>query len=192
MCWGAEVANPGGEREEGVLRLDRRGGRDGRGAAGAADAQHGTRARDRKGGGDSGDGLVLRHSFEGQPGSVGLARAAAKHFLGALEAARPPADAQAVGDILLAVSELVTNVVRHTAGPGLLVMTHQEGAVRIVVRDTGTACVPPPGRVPRLDGRGGLGWPMLRALATALTVVPLPDGKEIHADLPWPARREAP
>lgn len=152
---GSEGNSSGGDGEEGVLRLDRR------------------------------DGFVLRHSFDARPGSVGLARDAAALFLGALADTSPSNDERVAGDILLAVSELVTNVVRHTAGTGTLVMAYREGQVQIVVRDTSTAS-PPADRPPRLDGRGGLGWPLLQALAASLTVVPLSDGKEIHAHVTWP------
>lgn len=156
------MKKPGEDEGEGVLRLDRT------------------------------DGFVLRHSFDARPGSVGTARDAAERFLGALSATRPPADARAAGDIVLVVSELVTNVVRHTAGPGTLVMAYREGLVRVVVRDTGTAWGPSLRQVVRLDGRGGLGWPLVQALADDVAVVPLTDGKEIHADMPWATEEGAP
>ncbi|MBY8877335.1 ATP-binding protein [Actinacidiphila acidipaludis] len=139
-----------------------------------------------------GSDLLLRHSFEAESGSIAMARYAVKRFLDALDARCPSTETRAAGDVLLAVSELVTNVVRHTTGPGLLVMSYREGLVTIVVRDSSTEPVRSPERVTRLDGRGGLGWPLLQELTTALAVVPLVDGKEIHAHLPWPTERSDP
>ncbi|MFG3226901.1 ATP-binding protein [Kitasatospora sp. NPDC048194] len=129
----------------------------------------------------------VRHVFDGRHGSIGAARAVTRDFLAALHRARPSDDPRAADNILLAVSELVTNAVRHTAGPGRLHIDFSEdGRVRVTVSDTSTA-VPEP-RQPQPDGTGGYGWPLLEKLADALTVVPHESGKHIHAALPWPGR----
>jgi serine/threonine-protein kinase RsbW len=95
---------------------------------------------------------VLRHA-------VAEAAAAA----GATEAQR--------GDIALAVSEALGNVVRHAyadatrPGPMLLAVSAAPGAFEVEVRDEGC------GMRPRLDSPGaGLGLAMISALASELTM----------------------
>lgn len=129
---------------------------------------------------------TLRHSFTGGPGSVAAARDAAQGFLCALADAAPAAGPHCADDVLIAVSELVGNVVRHTAGPGRLCLDYDTGLVHITVADT--SHTRPLTRVHSLDGGGGIGWPLVNRLARMLTVTDLPGGKEIHAWLPWHTR----
>lgn len=92
--------------------------------------------------------------------SIGTARELARKFL--LEAEPAMADG-AVDDVLLAVSELVTNAVRYAPGPCTLEVTVDERQVRIGVTDASR--VMPVLKPPQYNGSGGLGLHMLRSLA---------------------------
>jgi anti-sigma regulatory factor (Ser/Thr protein kinase) len=92
--------------------------------------------------------------------SISSAREHARRFL--LDAA-PDIPARTVANALLAVSELVTNAVLHTAGPYTLEITLDERGLCIGVTDTSK--IPPIPKQPEYDGTGGLGLHMLQALA---------------------------
>ena len=98
--------------------------------------------------------------LQGGAESIGTAREHTRKFLAEAEPAM--ADG-AVDDVLLAVSELVTNAVRHAPGPCTLEIALDEQQVRIGVTDTST--VMPVLKSPQYNGSGGLGLHMLRALA---------------------------
>jgi anti-sigma regulatory factor (Ser/Thr protein kinase) len=97
--------------------------------------------------------------LEGGAGSIGKAREHARRFLADAESAIPD---RTVADVLLAVSELVTNAVMHAPGPCTLEITLNRRQVYIGVTDT-SGVLPVP-RPPEYDGSGGLGLHMLRAL----------------------------
>ncbi|GGV49491.1 hypothetical protein GCM10010495_79080 [Kitasatospora herbaricolor] len=130
----------------------------------------------------SGVQALLCVAFDGGSGTCVHARENAAAFLATLAPARRD---EAVGEVLLVVSELVTNAVRHAPGPVVLALNAGTGIVRITVRDTSTARPAP--RTPDLvGGTGGFGWTtIIQRLATDIRVVPYPGGKEIHAVLPW-------
>jgi anti-sigma regulatory factor (Ser/Thr protein kinase) len=94
---------------------------------------------------------------------------------------------QRVGDVKLAVSEAVSNVVRHAYGrrePGQVIATAHvdSGLLRIVIADTGG------GMAPRSDSPGlGLGLPLMAHLADAIDVVRKARGTEIHLSFACPA-----
>jgi len=94
---------------------------------------------------------------------------------------------QRVGDVKLAVSEAVSNVVRHAYGrrePGQVIATAHvdSGLLRIVIADTGG------GMAPRSDSPGlGLGLPLMAHLADAIDVVRKAPGTEIHLSFACPA-----
>jgi anti-sigma regulatory factor (Ser/Thr protein kinase) len=126
----------------------------------------------------------VRADFDGHSSTVARARDAADAFLTALARTTPPARQQTRDDVLLVVSELVTNAVRHTPGPFTLCLIPASDGVRITVRDTSTT--PPRPRTPDVDGgAGGFGWPIVQRLAHHVEVRLRPGGKEIHAVLPW-------
>ena len=126
----------------------------------------------------------LRVDLDGHPGAIAWARDAADAFLTTLAQSMPPAGDRARDDVLLVVSELVTNAVRHAPGPLTLRLAHVVNGVRVSVRDTGAAL--PRFRSGDLEGgTGGFGWSIVRRLAHSLEVVPQQDGKEVHAVLPW-------
>lgn len=93
---------------------------------------------------------------------------------------------QRVGDVKLAVSEAVSNVVRHAYSrckPGQVIATaHVDGGMlRIVIADTGA------GMAPRSDSPGlGLGLPLMAHLADAINVVRKAPGTEIHLTFACP------
>jgi serine/threonine-protein kinase RsbW len=93
---------------------------------------------------------------------------------------------QRVGDVKLAVSEAVSNVVRHAYGrckPGQVIATAHvdSGLLRIVIADTGA------GMAPRSDSPGlGLGLPLMAHLADAINVVRKAPGTEIHLTFACP------
>ncbi|MEV6397452.1 ATP-binding protein [Streptomyces sp. NPDC051907] len=107
------------------------------------------------------------------------ARRAARDFLDAL---RPPLPADRREDVLLIVSELVTNAVRHAPSPYALVLTADVGALDIAVAD-GSPVAPAPRSPDLTDGTGGMGWHIAECLGAALSTEPLADGKRVHATL---------
>ncbi|NUK01519.1 ATP-binding protein [Streptomyces lunaelactis] len=81
--------------------------------------------------------------------------------------------------VLLVVSELVTNAVRHTAGWWRLHLT--AGQDTLVVEMDDSSPLPPVPREPDFTGGGGFGWHMVLQLAGRVEVCPLPDGKRVQA-----------
>ncbi|MTE21839.1 ATP-binding protein [Streptomyces sp. TRM43335] len=126
----------------------------------------------------------LRADFDGHPGTIARARDAAGAFLTSLARSTPPARERSRDDVLLVVSELVTNAVRHAPGPLTLCLTFVSGLIQVTVRDTSTDA-PRPRRADLNSGTGGFGWSIVERVAERFQVRPLPDGKEIHAFLPW-------
>ena len=92
-----------------------------------------------------------------------------------------------VGDVKLAVSEAVSNVVRHAyareeRGQVIATAHVDSGVLRIVIADTGG------GLAPRSDSPGlGLGLPLMAHLADAINVVRKAAGTEIHLTFACPA-----
>ncbi len=118
--------------------------------------------------------------FEGQAGSIALARDLASAFVRELSADwQVQVSPMAAGDLMLVVSELVTNVERHAPGPCLLELESDGGSVLVTVWDTSTD---PPLRLPRDPQRiGGHGLEIVDRLSEVLTVEGVPVGKRIRA-----------
>ncbi|MFF2254956.1 ATP-binding protein [Streptomyces sp. NPDC058142] len=116
-----------------------------------------------------------------RPQKAADARDAASGFLACLHPAPPTPTAQ---DLLLLVSELVTNARRHAGTVTALHLSADRRHIHVTVDDPSPAH--PQDRSPDLSGgAGGIGWPMIRRLARTLTVHPQPGGgKSIHATLP--------
>ncbi|MFJ8569329.1 ATP-binding protein [Streptomyces sp. NPDC093514] len=117
-----------------------------------------------------------RVDFNGAPGCIAEARETADAFLRHHCA---PVPGTFHGDVLLVVSELVTNAVRHAPGPFALGLGLLPDGIEITVRDT-SPC-PPRSRTP--DRTGGRGWTIVQTLAHRVRVVPCHDGKTVHAEL---------
>ncbi|MFF0203662.1 ATP-binding protein [Streptomyces sp. NPDC005017] len=119
----------------------------------------------------------------GSPSAVGSA-AAARQYVRDLVRERwrgpsGPAGEQAVVDLLLVVSELVTNAIRHGGGLARFEVTPVAEGVRLEVHDhSGT--VPPAafghGTFPQPDASGGFGWPLIIRLAREIHVERRPEG----------------
>ncbi|MEV4242065.1 ATP-binding protein [Streptosporangium canum] len=108
-----------------------------------------------------------RREFPGEVASVPAARAWA-HGLLAVRLAPPALD-----DVLLLLSEVITNAVTHsdscrTAGGRVTVhLTHDPGAVHVEVTDDGSTTSTPAVHVPDADSDGGRGLWLVDLLATA-------------------------
>jgi stage II sporulation protein AB (anti-sigma F factor) len=108
----------------------------------------------------------LRRSFPAEPGAPALARHAVRAFLAARGA-----DPAVLGDIMLAVSEVVTNCVVHAyrgASSGEVAMeAHHRGDTLVLsVVDQGG------GMAPRHDSPGlGLGLPLVGRVAERVDII---------------------
>ncbi|GAA2764547.1 ATP-binding protein [Streptomyces paradoxus] len=133
---------------------------------------------------------VRRLSFDGESGVVPLARDFTRQALyawGWLPAAS--ADQRAAAeDVLLVVSELVTNACLHAEGPDQLRITCDNKVIRVEVTDRGTGQPAP--RTPHRAGRpGGHGMFIVQRLCLDWGVVRTPgvSGKTVWAELGAPA-----
>lgn len=95
----------------------------------------------------------------------------------------PTPSAHTSQNLVLVVSELVTNSLRHAGEVSSLQLRADRRSLRIVVKDPSPA--QPQDRTPDLTGRtGGFGWPMIQRLAERVTVRPrVGGGKTILAVL---------
>ncbi|QEV18463.1 ATP-binding protein [Streptomyces alboniger] len=143
-----------------------------------------------RGSGESAARQVRRLSLNGASGIVPLARdytRQALHAWGWLPA--DGADRQAAAeDVLLVVSELVTNACLHAEGPDELWLSCDGKVLRIEVSDKGAGQPAP--RTPHRAGRpGGHGMFIVQRLCLDWGVVRNPDatGKTVWAELGAPA-----
>jgi serine/threonine-protein kinase RsbW len=111
---------------------------------------------------------TIRRSFPADQGAPGVARRAMRDFLGS-------ADPRALSDVLLAVSEVVTNCVvhgyRNRPGGEVAIEARRSGhRLHLSIADRGG------GMAPRLDSPGlGLGLPLVARLAHRVDIS-APDG----------------
>ncbi|WP_327233266.1 ATP-binding protein [Streptomyces sp. NBC_01317] len=117
---------------------------------------------------------------DARPADAAEARALARSFLDGHAAPE-----HTLADVLLVVSELVTNAVRHAGGVTAFRVAARPGAVEIVVQDASP--VPPVTKEHRGQWLpGGYGWPLVNRLAE-VTVVSLGDaGKIVRASMRHP------
>lgn len=87
--------------------------------------------------------------------------------------------------VLLVVTELVTNAVRHTAGWWRLRLT--AGRDTLVIKIDDSSPLPPVAREPDFGGAGGFGWHMVQRLAGRVEVCRRPYGKTVQAMWTRPA-----
>ncbi|MGW3667608.1 ATP-binding protein [Streptomyces sp. NPDC005141] len=98
------------------------------------------------------------------------------------------ASQEAVIDLLLVVSELVTNAIRHGDGLAGFEATVTDGGVRLAVRDNSDV-IPVhaygTGEIPKTHQVNGYGWPLIIRLSRAVAIEPCPEGgKTIHVFVP--------
>lgn len=117
-------------------------------------------------------------NLDGASGCIAAARNATSAFL---DDQAPPTRPTYHDDVLLVVSELVTNAVRHAPGPLIFGLTLLRDGIEITVRDTDPRTPAP--RTPDLDG--GRGWPIVQSLARDVQVFLHDDGKTVRAELAW-------
>ncbi|WP_434597971.1 ATP-binding protein [Streptomyces sp. A5-4] len=115
------------------------------------------------------------------PAGISRARQAARAFTDHLT---PAPDPDMADTLVLVVSELVTNALRHGGGYYTLKLSAGPDTVSAAVSDPNPSH--PRERAPDLNGgSGGFGWHMIRRLTDHLTITPSPGGgKTIHAHLP--------
>ncbi|MFD6186223.1 ATP-binding protein [Streptomyces goshikiensis] len=92
---------------------------------------------------------------------------------------------QTVDDVLLTVSELVTNAHVHARSSAQLVMTWDESCLHIAVHDAST--VFPTVREPSIERDGGRGMFLIDALADHWEARSCPEGKMVMACFRPPA-----
>ncbi|MFE0517003.1 ATP-binding protein [Streptomyces sp. NPDC058964] len=118
--------------------------------------------------------------YTGEPGCIAEARTFAARFLEQLRTEWCAAiDDRADGELLLVVSELVTNADRHSNGPYILELEGTDTAVAVCVYDSSVAL---PRRFPRDPQRiGRHGLEIVHALASEVTAERIPVGKRVRA-----------
>lgn len=104
-----------------------------------------------------------------------LARRAAVRFV---RARCPWAD---VHDVLLVVSELLGNAVRHTDDGGWLLRIASRRPEELVVEVYDSSSARPAPRPGDPDNGGGFGWGIVQQLTSSLTVQPHTAGKSVQA-----------
>jgi anti-sigma regulatory factor (Ser/Thr protein kinase) len=82
------------------------------------------------------------------------------------------------GDVVLVVSELVTNAVRHGRCLPILRLSATAGGIRVEVTDTD----PTPPRIRQPGADGGWGLRMVERLSSAWGVVPEGEGKVVWCE----------
>ncbi|WP_308012242.1 ATP-binding protein [Actinacidiphila acidipaludis] len=125
---------------------------------------------------------MVRHwraNYDNVPDSVGAARDLARAFLTEAVDEVAPVSERTMQDVLLVVSELVTNAARHDGGPRMLDLARTTEAVEVTVWDTSsqlpTRFPPDPARV------GGHGIEIVTHLCSAFEAATVPGGKRVHA-----------
>ncbi|MFJ8673568.1 ATP-binding protein [Streptomyces sp. NPDC093589] len=99
--------------------------------------------------------------------SVADARGSTRDFLSGL--GRPAIAPETADTVVLVVSELVTNALRHGGGTCALDLTAHTDSIEVAVHDRSPRA--PRMRTPDLNGgTGGFGWPMVNSLARATAV----------------------
>ncbi|MEU7005664.1 ATP-binding protein [Streptomyces sp. NPDC046332] len=114
-------------------------------------------------------------------GSVAVACDSARSFL---EGLVPALASEAAETVVLVVSELVTNALRHGGGTCTLDLAARPDGIEVAVHDPSPHA--PRMRTPDLEvGTGGFGWPLVNRLATATSVTRrATGGKTVSALLP--------
>ncbi len=115
-----------------------------------------------------------------QPDSAADARDFVRAFVALL---RPAPPAGTIQNLLLLVSELVANALRHAGAVTALHLRADRERIEVLVEDPSSAH--PQERRPDLSGsNGGFGWPMVHSLALDIVILPGScGGKTVQAAL---------
>jgi anti-sigma regulatory factor (Ser/Thr protein kinase) len=133
--------------------------------------------------GDTVEPLRKATHFTGEPGCIAEARAFAEDFLEQLRKEWcAPRDERVDGELVLVVSELVTNADRHSHGPYVLALEGTDTSVTVSVYDSSAALPLRYPRDPQRIGRHGL--EIVHAIASEVTACRVPVGKYVRAVLP--------
>jgi hypothetical protein len=126
------------------------------------------------------DPLRRAEHYTGEPGCIAEARSFAAYFLDQLRTEWCAAvEDRVVDEVLLVVSELVTNADRHSNGPYILELEGTDTSVSVSVYDSSAAL---PRRFPRDPERvGHHGLEIVHALASEVAVERVPVGKRVRA-----------
>ncbi|MET9805517.1 ATP-binding protein [Streptomyces halstedii] len=140
-----------------------------------------TRPDDPVRGAPSPDVLLTAEVFDGEPGCIAQARALADRFLTRLVAEWLAVLGEHTrSDLMLAVSELITNADRYSHGPYMLELEGNAQRISVTVYDSSTALPvlysPDPARL------GGHGMEIVVALCDRVTAERVPVGKRIRAE----------
>lgn len=118
--------------------------------------------------------------YTGEPGCIAEARSFAAHFVDTLRTEWcAMIDERLGGELLLVVSELITNADRHSNGPYILELEGTDDSVTVSVYDSSAALPLRFPRDPRRVGRHGL--EIVHALAASVTAERVPVGKRVSA-----------
>ncbi|MBY8883466.1 ATP-binding protein [Streptomyces sp. PTM05] len=121
--------------------------------------------------------LLLGTAGAGAADARDLVRELLDHGLDGRRTARPD------GDVVLAVSELVTNALRHCAGPARMRVVTREDGLLVEVHDDSQHPARP--RDARNDGTGGYGLHIVEVLADRWGNRRTPRGKAVWALFSW-------
>ncbi|KRD09395.1 MULTISPECIES: ATP-binding protein [unclassified Streptomyces] len=120
--------------------------------------------------------------YTGDPGCIAEARAFAAHFVDQLRTEWcATVGARVCGDVMLVVSELVTNADRHSNGPYILELEGTAASVTVSVYDSSDALPMRYPKDPERVGRHGL--EIVHAVAAQVTAERVPVGKRVRAVL---------
>lgn len=121
--------------------------------------------------------------YTGEPGSISAARSFAARFVDQLRTEWCALiGGRAVEEVMLVVSELVTNADRHSDGPYILELEGTGTAVTVCVYDSSDALPLRYPRDPERVGRHGL--EIVHALAAEVSAERVPVGKRVRAVVP--------
>ncbi|MFG2140109.1 ATP-binding protein [Streptomyces sp. NPDC048650] len=124
---------------------------------------------------------TLHVALECRPETPRTARHLAGAFLHGLD---PALDQDAAEVVVLVISELVTNAVRHSGGRACaLRLSACSEAIAVAVSDE-SHVLPRPREADIAGEGGGFGWSMVCRMATAVAVTEEPEGKTINAVIP--------
>ncbi|WP_128374405.1 ATP-binding protein [Streptomyces cavernae] len=128
------------------------------------------------------DPLRRTTHYTGEPGCIADARSFAEAFLEQLRSEWCAAiSRRTTGDLLLLVSELVTNADRHSHGPYILELEGTDASVSVTVYDSSSSL---PRRFPKDPQRiGRHGLEIVHAVAASVTAELVPVGKRVRAVL---------